>query len=72
MTSTTLMPNVMTAPEAAEYLRVSERTLIRMRYSRRGPAWTYVGGQVRYFRADLDSYLESRRVAPVAEGPEDI
>lgn len=58
---------VLTTSEAADYLRVSERTLIRWRVHRRGPMWTYAGRQVRYRRADLDAYLAGRTCEPVAE-----
>ena len=54
--------------EAAAYLGVSERTLIRWRVNRTGPAWTYAGRQVRYRPEDLDAYLESKRTIPVREG----
>ncbi|WP_111748621.1 helix-turn-helix domain-containing protein [Salinisphaera orenii] len=57
----------LTPPEAAEYLRCSQRTLIRWRNRRAGPAWTYVGGRIIYQRADLDAYLNAKRVEPVAE-----
>ena len=60
---------ILTTAEAAEYLRVSERTMIRWRVDRTGPAWTYAGCQVRYLRRDLDSYLLERTCKPVAEGP---
>ena len=58
---------VLTTAEAAEYLRISERTLIRWRVQRRGPPWTYAGRQVRYRRTDLDGYLEQRSRKPVRE-----
>lgn len=53
--------------EAADYLGVSERTLIRWRVGRVGPAWTYAGRQVRYRPEDLDRYLEAKRTVPVRE-----
>ena len=59
--------HVLTAAEAARYLRVSERSLIRWRNARKGPAWTYAGKQVRYRLADLDAYLAGRTCEPVAE-----
>lgn len=58
--------HTLTTPEAADYLRVSERTLIRWRVQRRGPAWTYAGRQVRYRLADLEAYLDGRAYDPVA------
>lgn len=55
--------------EAAEYLRVSERTLIRWRNGRTGPPYTKVGHKVVYRSSDLDSWLDARRCNPlVREG----
>ena len=53
--------------EAARFLRVSGRTLIRWRMQRIGPPWTRVGNKVLYQRKDLDRWLESQRVLPVRE-----
>jgi excisionase family DNA binding protein len=58
---------VLTTGDAAKYLQVSERTLIRWRVQRKGPAWTYVGRQVRYRHEDLNDYLIGRKRRPVAE-----
>ena len=58
----------LTPREAADYLRVSQRTLIRWRNQRTGPAWTRCGGKIVYQRADLDAWLDSKRVHPVREG----
>ncbi|MQM39676.1 hypothetical protein KBTX_03707 [wastewater metagenome] len=61
-------PAIMTPREAADYLRVGQRSLERWRHERRGPRWTRIGHQVRYRRADLDAYAAAHTVAPVAEG----
>lgn len=57
----------LTTPEAADFLRVSERTLIRWRVRRVGPPWTKAGHGVRYRRADLDAWLVRRTVDPVCD-----
>ncbi len=57
----------LTTPEAARYLRVCERSLIRWRGLRIGPPWTRAGRGVRYRRADLDAWLDRRTVDPVGE-----
>ena len=57
----------LTPREAADYLRVSERTLIRWRNTRVGPAWTKVGQKVVYQLPDLDRYLDRQRVEPVRD-----
>lgn len=51
--------------EAAEYLRVTTRTLIRWRNRRVGPPWLRVGGRVLYRRCDLDTWLGEQRCEPV-------
>lgn len=58
---------ILTTMEAAQYLRVSERTLIRWRNAREGPPWTKVGRRVAYRQGDLERWLESCRVLPVRE-----
>lgn len=64
------MSELLTTIDAAAYLRVSPRTMIRWRVQRTGPAWTYAGTQVRYRRADLDEYLDRRRRTPVRDAAE--
>mgnify|MGYP006428085659 CR=1 FL=1 len=57
----------LTPLEAAEYLRTSERTLIRWRNARTGPAWIKAGGKVVYQTSDLNQWLDKCRVNPVRE-----
>ena len=64
------MREVLTTPELAYYLSISDRTLIRWRVKRVGPPWTKVGHHVRYRRADVDAWLESQRREPVREAAE--
>lgn len=49
---------------AARFLGVSETTLPRWRWAGTGPAYLKVGRSVRYRRADLEAYLETRAVLP--------
>jgi len=53
---------LLTVPEAAEYLRVSTKTLARLRCEGGGPK--FVGGgrgsRVTYRRTDLDAWINSR------------
>lgn len=50
---------VLTTKEAAEFLRISERTLQRWRDENRGPKFTEPEPRViRYFEADLVRWLE--------------
>lgn len=49
-------------PEAAEYLRISESTLAKMRLRGDGPPYSLAGKRiVLYDKADLDKWLADRR-----------
>jgi excisionase family DNA binding protein len=48
---------LLTSPEAAELLRVSNRTLERHRLAGTGPRHIRMGGVVRYCRSDLAEYI---------------
>jgi excisionase family DNA binding protein len=61
------MHEVLTTNQLADYLSISERTLIRWRVQRVGPAWTKVGHHVRYRKTDVDAWLERKRCEPVRE-----
>jgi hypothetical protein len=50
-----------TPAQAAEYLGLSPRTLSNMRSSGDGPTFYKIGG-VFYKKADLDAWIETRRV----------
>jgi len=56
-----------TPAELADYLQVTERTLIRWRNNRTGPAWIRAGHHVRYRSTDIQVWLESQRREPVRE-----
>jgi excisionase family DNA binding protein len=64
---TSIFPKVMTEKEAAEYLRLSTKTLQRRR--RAGQISYIRDGGIRYIREDLDAYLAARRIAAVAPPP---
>lgn len=52
---------LMTPSEAAQFLKVSPRTLARWRMTGEGPAFTPLSPQaVRYVRTDLIKWLEGR------------
>lgn len=61
------MQEIFTTSELADFLSVSDRTLIRWRVQRVGPPWTKVGHHVRYRRADVDAWLDRQRREPVRE-----
>lgn len=60
--------DVLTTLEAARYVRLGKPTLERFRISGEGPRYAKLGGAVRYRRADLDAWLESRLTRSTSEG----
>lgn len=58
----------LTIPEAAKFLNVTDRWVIRAIRERRLP-YLKVGRQVRFLVADLRDYLVSTRVAARTDGP---
>ncbi|HBB83672.1 MAG TPA: hypothetical protein DC031_10450 [Sulfitobacter sp.] len=61
------MNEVMTEPEAAQYLRLSTKTLQRRR--RDGQIAYIRDGGIRYLMPDLQAYLEARRTAVKTSPP---
>lgn len=53
---------VLKTADAAAYVNLSPPTLARFRLTGEGPVFAKLGGAVRYRRADLDAWLESRLV----------
>lgn len=60
--------DILNTKEAASYVRLGKPTLERFRISGGGPRYCKLGGAVRYRRADLDAWLESRLVQSTSEG----
>lgn len=58
---------VMNTAEAARYVRLGKPTLERFRVSGDGPVYAKLGGAVRYRKADLDAWLESRLTRSTSE-----
>ena len=52
---------LLTRPEAAEYLRLSDKTLARWAWAGKGPVMIKAGGKVLYDAADLDAFIEAGR-----------
>ncbi len=61
MSQTIVERRLMTRPEAAEYLRLSGKTLARWAWAGKGPAFIKAGGKVLYDVADLDAWLDGHR-----------
>jgi len=49
---------LLTVSEAAEYLRLSHRTLDGWRWKGTGPAYQKLGSSIRYRKAALDAFVE--------------
>ena len=58
---------ILTTIEAATYVRLGTPTLERFRISGDGPKYCKLGGAVRYRKADLDAWLESRLTGSTSE-----
>ena len=56
-------------PEAAAYLRVSERTLERWRVEGGGPLFRRFGRRIVYARGDLEEWAEARCIQNTSEDP---
>ena len=63
----TIVTEVMTTIEAAEYVGLKKPTMERFRFLGQGPAYCKLGGAVRYRKKDLDAWLDSRAVSSVEE-----
>jgi predicted DNA-binding transcriptional regulator AlpA len=55
------MPEVLTTPEAASFLRLGKSSLEKMRVRGEGPTYLRLGSRrVAYLRSDLESWLGQR------------
>ncbi|MDE8651436.1 helix-turn-helix transcriptional regulator [Novosphingobium album (ex Liu et al. 2023)] len=59
---------ILNTREAADYVRLGKPTMERFRISGEGPVFVKLGGAVRYRKADLDSWIETRRVRSTSDG----
>jgi predicted DNA-binding transcriptional regulator AlpA len=57
------METLLRQREAASVLRLSERTLERLRVSGLGPRFIKIGRAVRYVQCDLSEWIASRTVS---------
>lgn len=56
---------LLTTQEAAQYLRLSSKTLSRWKAAGTGPVYYPIGGRVYYKIADLDDWIEAQAQTPV-------
>jgi excisionase family DNA binding protein len=61
------MLHLLTQAEAAKALRLSERTLERLRVAGGGPAYVKAGRLVRYREADLETWIAARIVTSTSQ-----
>jgi excisionase family DNA binding protein len=61
------MTRLHTQAEAAELLRLSERTLERLRVTGEGPRFVKAGRRVLYRDADLDAWVDARTKSSTSE-----
>ena len=59
MTTRTPAAEVLTLPEVAAYLKVTERTIYRLAGAKKIPAFK-VGGVWRFSRADIDQWIKQQ------------
>ncbi len=57
-------PRLLTEKQAADYLKMSPKTLQRRRFDKRPPTYLSLSGTIRYRISDLDRYLEGSIVLP--------
>lgn len=56
---TNIASDFWTIGQAAQYLRLSERTMFRMKAEGSGPRWFKISGRAFYRKADLDAWITS-------------
>jgi excisionase family DNA binding protein len=61
------MQPLLTQRQCAELLRLSERTLERLRGQGTGPKFARMGRSVRYQQSDVEAWLASRIVGSTSE-----
>lgn len=61
----------LTTREAADYLRLSPRTLEKKRIHADGPPYCKLGSRVVYSRAALDEWVAAQTVSMTGESPSD-
>jgi len=66
------MSNLLNQSEAASFLRLSERTLERLRCTGGGPKFCKLGRRVLYLQSDLDAWVAARIVGSTSEALFDI
>jgi excisionase family DNA binding protein len=61
------MQPLLTQDEAAEYLKLSVRTMERLRVTSGGPKYLKIRNSVRYRLGDIEAWLASRIVSSTSE-----
>jgi excisionase family DNA binding protein len=61
------MVRLLTQSDAAKLLRLSERTLERLRLQGGGPVYVKAGRSVRYRESDLEAWIAARVVSSTSQ-----
>jgi excisionase family DNA binding protein len=56
---------LLTIPEVARLLKISVAGVRRLQQGRQLP-FLKIGGSIRFFKSDIQSYLEKQRIEPIA------
>ena len=60
MPTTTRTADLMTLPETATYLNMTEKALRWLRFSEQAPKAAKIGGRVMWRRRDVDAWLDQQ------------
>jgi len=60
MTATAPTADLMTLPEAAADLNLTEKALRWLRYTEQGPRAAKIGGRVMFRRREIDAWLDQK------------
>jgi predicted DNA-binding transcriptional regulator AlpA len=58
---------VMNDKQAARFIGISVATIRKWRFERKGPSYVRLGRSIRYFRVDLESFIEAKRINVMEE-----
>jgi predicted DNA-binding transcriptional regulator AlpA len=64
------LPEMVSRQQAADYLGITPQALSQMSVRHQGPRYVRVGRSIRYRRADLLAWIDSRLVDPEIRNPE--
>jgi excisionase family DNA binding protein len=69
MATTQCRGGILTIPEIAKYLKVTERTIYKLAAARKIPAFK-VGGSWRFSMPDIDRWIKKQSIKPAHRSPD--